>query len=168
MKKHAKLEEAERQAARIGKLVGDQMPPGWGFLLLLTEYGGEGAMTYVANCHRSSIPQLCRELAFKLEDNRDSLDVDSNYDPHMDRALELLDVLGTVLSGGMFQLHAVGDPGFVQACGGEAEFRKLAATSQEVLSHALKQAHQLIKRLKPELLGDDEPGEVQFVEQGDG
>lgn len=119
-------------------------------------------MTYVSSCHRSSIPQFCRELAFKLEDKRDSLDVDPNYDPDMDKALELLSLFGTVLSGGMFQLNAVGDEKFIEACGGRKEFLKLVNEMQQALRSALKQAGELVRRLKPELLDDDE--NLNFIE----
>lgn len=65
----APLEEAEIVARRLGHMIGDVTPPGWGFVLLLNSWGEGGFSTYISNAERTSTIKLLREMAEKIERN---------------------------------------------------------------------------------------------------
>jgi len=151
-KRPASLEDAERQAQRIGQSVGKQMPLGWGFFLCLAQIGEAGSMTYVSSLHRSAMPKFCRELATRLETGEGSLDVKGNEDPDMDRALNIITLLGSVLSGGTFQLGVTTDPKLIAAYGGKKEFMKMVKQTERALQYALRSGGELVRRLNPEMI----------------
>ena len=63
----ATLEEAERKTGEIGKLIGSQMPKGYGFALLLFSFGDDGFMNWVSNAQRPDMIKALRETADRLE-----------------------------------------------------------------------------------------------------
>lgn len=149
----ASLEVAEREAQRIGRMVSTRTPPGWGFLLCLTEYGGNGNMTYVSSAHRSSIPAFCRELADRLESGEGSLDVKSHDDPDFDKALELLEVVFGVLTCPGVQVNVDADLLSDGPGGGEAAAKlafEMTRDFKAALDKAAAGAQELLKRFRPE------------------
>jgi hypothetical protein len=64
----APLELAERKCGEIGRLIGSQLPPGWGFALIIADFQETGGnMTYLSNCQRDGMVKLMRECAEKIE-----------------------------------------------------------------------------------------------------
>jgi hypothetical protein len=63
----ATLEQAEVKAWKIGRLIGGQMPKGWGFTLILSSYGEKGFLTYISNIQRDGMIKTLRETADQLE-----------------------------------------------------------------------------------------------------
>ena len=61
------LEHAEMHCRKIGRQLGDQMPSGWGFALLLFSFNEPTETTYISNCERESMVKALRELCDKLE-----------------------------------------------------------------------------------------------------
>ena len=59
----------ENTARTIGKLIGDQMPPGWGFALMIFQFVGKES-TWISNARREDMVKALRELADKLELDR--------------------------------------------------------------------------------------------------
>ena len=68
--KRATLEEAERKTTEIGRIIGDQMPKGWGFALLIFSFGEQGFMNWVSNAQRADMIKALRECADRLEKDR--------------------------------------------------------------------------------------------------
>lgn len=66
----APLADAEPIAREVGKLIGPQCPPGWGFCLILFTFGEGGHMTYVSNAHRDDMVATLKELVGKMEAER--------------------------------------------------------------------------------------------------
>lgn len=66
----APLADAEAIARDIGKLIGSQMPPGWGYCLILFTFGEGGHMTYISNANRDDVVATLKELAGKMEAER--------------------------------------------------------------------------------------------------
>lgn len=64
--------EAERAAAGIASLIGDKLPPGYGFALLVFSFGEGGYLTHVSNCNRADLVKTLRECADTLEARKDS------------------------------------------------------------------------------------------------
>ena len=162
MTRRVTLEEVEKEAQRIGQGIGKMMPPGWGFLLCLTEFGEDGDMTYVSSCHRSTIPSFCRELAEKLELGTGSLNIKSHDDPDFGLALDLLEVVFDVLTCPGVQVNVDADL-IADGPGGEKEAAELAfAMTRDfkvALDRAAVGAQDLLKGFKPEEDdGRTEPG----------
>ena len=67
----APLRQAEEKAREIGEGLADQMPKGWGFTLILSEFTERGATpgfsTYLSNCKRSDAIAMLRETANKMD-----------------------------------------------------------------------------------------------------
>jgi hypothetical protein len=67
----ATLPNAEAIAAEIGENLNDQMPEGWGFTLVLSEFTEPGHppgfSTYLSNCSREDAINVLRETADALE-----------------------------------------------------------------------------------------------------
>lgn len=51
----------------IGHMVGDKMPKGWGFTLLLFSYGEGGSMFYISSANREDMKKALVEMATKLQ-----------------------------------------------------------------------------------------------------
>lgn len=63
----ASLEEAEVAVRRVGRTIGDQMPKGWGFVLVMASHGEDGFATYLSNMEREGTVKLLREMADKVD-----------------------------------------------------------------------------------------------------
>ncbi len=67
----APLRQAEEMARQIGDGLAGQMPKGWGFTLILSEFTERGATpgfsTYLSNCKRSDAITMLRETADKMD-----------------------------------------------------------------------------------------------------
>jgi len=67
-----KLSEMERAIQTIGRIVGDAMPPGVGFVLTLHSTGEAGWSTYITNLKRADTVKAMREMALVIEQNLDA------------------------------------------------------------------------------------------------
>lgn len=67
----APLRQAEETARQIGESLADQMPKGWGFTLILSEFTEPGTnpgfATYMSNCKREDAIAMLRETAEKMD-----------------------------------------------------------------------------------------------------
>ena len=64
-KKPRTLEEAEKSAQRIARMIDPMLPEGWGFCLLLMNYNMRpdvGRLNYISNVDRKAVPDMLREL----------------------------------------------------------------------------------------------------------
>ena len=64
--KRAPLEAAEIEALRLSRVIGGNLPEGWGFAVLLRSFGDNGHGTYVSNCGREDMLNMLRELVVYL------------------------------------------------------------------------------------------------------
>ena len=62
----------EAKAREIGRLIGAGMPKGWGFALLLFEFGPGGNASYISNAERADMIHALREQADVLERHGDT------------------------------------------------------------------------------------------------
>lgn len=67
------LEVAEVHARRVGRVLKDGMPPGWGYVLALASLGEGGHLTYLSSLERPGAVNLLRELATIVESGEKSL-----------------------------------------------------------------------------------------------
>lgn len=63
---------AEKAAQSTAALIGDALPPGYGFALLVFSFGEGGYLTHVSNADRADLVRLLRECADVLSRNADS------------------------------------------------------------------------------------------------
>lgn len=49
----------------IGELIGSGLPEGWGFTLLIFEYGGDKTMTYISSAKRADMVTTMSEFIGK-------------------------------------------------------------------------------------------------------
>jgi hypothetical protein len=61
---HAGAEKALRE---VGGILKEQMPPGYGFMLMIFEYGEKGAMFYLSSAVRADMIETLKEFIKKLE-----------------------------------------------------------------------------------------------------
>lgn len=61
--------EAESKLNDIGQKLRESMPKGFGFVLLIAEFGEKGSMFYMANCSRQDVCNMMREWIAKNEPN---------------------------------------------------------------------------------------------------
>ncbi len=63
------LTQLEERAREIGQLLGSAMPAssGYGFALLLFNFGDKGHLTYVSNAKRADMIEGLKELLMRLE-----------------------------------------------------------------------------------------------------
>lgn len=151
----ATLEEAEREAQRIGRMVGTRTPSGWGFLLCLTQYGERGLMTYVSSCERETIPQFCRELARRLETGDGSLDVPAPENPEPDDALSLLNQIVNVLLSPMTDCRVDVKESIKEHVDDE-DVGLVVEKMQIDLDHALVAAREMVVKYRPEWIEREE------------
>ena len=149
----ATLEEAKRAAKELGRDLGARMPPSWGFLLCLTQMGERGLMTYVSSCHRSTIPEFCRELADRLESGEGTVDVKAQDDLLFDKALTLLCRINDVLLSPFTQCRVDVSEAIKEHIEDE-ELHPTVEKMQEALDTALLEAREMLMRYKPELFDD--------------
>jgi hypothetical protein len=65
-------ESMEKICRDIGQLIGSAMPEGWGFSLLVFEFGGPGGnASYISNARRVDMIKALREQADRLERHED-------------------------------------------------------------------------------------------------
>jgi hypothetical protein len=70
----APLETAETVGMSVGRIIGEAMPPGWGFALILFTMGDSGPQyaSYVSNGQRADMIKALRECADKIESRQDN------------------------------------------------------------------------------------------------
>lgn len=47
---------------RLGNLIGHQLPPGWGFALMIYQYGDDGALTWISSAEREGMLKMLQEF----------------------------------------------------------------------------------------------------------
>jgi hypothetical protein len=57
--------EIEQLMNDIGKMIGAQMPPGWGFSLLIASHGEAGGVFYISNLQRADMIATMQEFIAK-------------------------------------------------------------------------------------------------------
>lgn len=62
-------EKLEAQCRKTGKMIGDVLPEGVGFVFLLFDFGEGGNMAYMSNAVRQDMIATLRELVIALEGN---------------------------------------------------------------------------------------------------
>ena len=62
-----KLLRAEADSREIAKMLGGIVPDGWGFALLMFEFGPGKQSTWISNAARGDTVLMLRELANRLE-----------------------------------------------------------------------------------------------------
>lgn len=50
----------------IGDTLSKAIPPGWGFALLMFEYGPDGTMSWISSAQRADMCNALEEMLFKL------------------------------------------------------------------------------------------------------
>lgn len=65
------LAVAIEKAQAIGRIIKKEMPQGWGFVLILSDFNqeGSGAMTYLSSIERESCIKMLKEFIAKAESN---------------------------------------------------------------------------------------------------
>lgn len=63
----AVLADLEKRCREIGTLIGDRLPEGVGFALMLFTYGGNGWSTYISSAKRQDMIALLTEMLHKLK-----------------------------------------------------------------------------------------------------
>ena len=61
--------QVEDKLKEIGNKLRDGMPKGFGFVLLIAEFGEAGGVFYTANCNRKDVCNMMREFIAKCEPN---------------------------------------------------------------------------------------------------
>ncbi len=69
--KARQLTTVEETAQHIGRMIGNAMPPGWGFALVTFTFGEGGYVSYISNAEREDMVRALRECADKLESRKD-------------------------------------------------------------------------------------------------
>lgn len=65
-------EDIEIKLKEIGELIGTQLPPGWGFTLLLFDFNNpKGAMFYISNGQRDDVVAMMKEF-IKMKEDEDA------------------------------------------------------------------------------------------------
>lgn len=64
-------EEAERVLHEIGHLMKNAMPPGYGFVFLMANYGKKGNTFYTSSVQRQDAVNLMKELIEKIEGHKE-------------------------------------------------------------------------------------------------
>ena len=54
--------DIERKLYSIGRMIGDDMPEGWGFLLMIASYGEGGSTFYLSSMQRDSTIKMLEEF----------------------------------------------------------------------------------------------------------
>lgn len=53
--------------SKIGRSIGDALPDGWGFALLVFEYGERGRCDYISSAQRADVAKVLRQMADQLD-----------------------------------------------------------------------------------------------------
>ena len=67
--RHGPMDKAIRETSNsIGRLIGQSLPPGWGFALLVFPFAeGDGRMNYISNGKREDMLTALKELVERME-----------------------------------------------------------------------------------------------------
>lgn len=65
----ANLEKAEIEAKNLARELKSKLPIGWGFTIVLYNYGGDGFMTYLSTGKREDCIKMLEELLTKIKTN---------------------------------------------------------------------------------------------------
>ncbi len=61
--KHPPIDpEVQEEMRTIGRSIADGLPPGWGFCLLVFQFGPEGNTNYISNAHREDMIKALEEF----------------------------------------------------------------------------------------------------------
>lgn len=60
-------EEIEVLLKEIGHLIGGKLPKGWGFNLMLFDFGNKGNLFYISNAERQDVIKTMREFIKKYK-----------------------------------------------------------------------------------------------------
>ena len=55
-------DELEQQCAKVGEKIGVHLPPGFGFALILFDFGERGNLAYMSNGEREDMLRVLQEL----------------------------------------------------------------------------------------------------------
>lgn len=69
MKYEVRDAEVEELLGKIGRLLKDSMPAGYGFSLLIFTFGAGGNMFYTSNAEREGMIQAMQEFIAKFREN---------------------------------------------------------------------------------------------------
>lgn len=69
MKYEVQNPEIQTLLRQIAEKIGEQMPDGWGFTLLMFSYGQAGNLFYISSAQRQDIMNTMREFIQKFEAN---------------------------------------------------------------------------------------------------
>lgn len=73
MVNRATLEQAEIAARKLARVIKENTPEGWGFVVVLMSFGEGGMSTYLSSIEREGCITALRELADKLEANETNI-----------------------------------------------------------------------------------------------
>jgi len=65
------LRYVEQQAQGIMRAIEERLPPGWGAVLLFSQYGEKGYASFVSTVDRTALPTFLRECAALVEERSD-------------------------------------------------------------------------------------------------
>ena len=67
--RHGPMDAAIRETANsIGSIIGQTLPPGWGFALLVFPFNeGDGRMNYISNAGRDDMLVALKEVVARME-----------------------------------------------------------------------------------------------------
>lgn len=60
-------EDIEIAMKQIGEVIGKSLPKGWGFNLMLFDFGDKGSMFYMSNADRQDVIKQMREFIKKYK-----------------------------------------------------------------------------------------------------
>ena len=66
----APLVDAEERAKELGRAIKGLMPEGWGFVLVLAEFGAREGCTFLSSIQREGSVKLLRETADTIEQQK--------------------------------------------------------------------------------------------------
>lgn len=66
------LKDLEERARHVGRLIGQHMPPGVGFALLVFDFGEGGHMTWLSNAERESMIEAMQEMVARLQEKTET------------------------------------------------------------------------------------------------
>lgn len=58
-------DHVKETSRKLGKIIGNALPEGWGFCVLIFEFGEGGTMTYISNACREDVVDTMREFIQK-------------------------------------------------------------------------------------------------------
>ena len=61
------VEELEEIARDVGRVIGEAVPPGVGFTLLVFDFGTQGTISYLSNARREDMIAALKNLIVNLE-----------------------------------------------------------------------------------------------------